>query len=54
MTIFYSKFHSFCHCHLEANEGSTSHEHFHGLVHFIDDKKYNLKKTDTTMWNEIK
>ena len=35
------KFHSICRCHLEANDGSTSHEHFHGLVHFIDDKKYN-------------
>ena len=38
------KFYSICRCHLIANDESTAHEHFHGLVHFIDDKKANLKR----------
>ncbi|CAH1106491.1 unnamed protein product [Psylliodes chrysocephalus] len=31
-----TKWYSICRCHLIVDDGSTAHEHFHALIHFIN------------------
>ena len=38
------KIYSICRCHLEADDGSFAHEHFHALVHIENTTKLGMKK----------